>query len=79
MLLDSLVSVLDRYLQNFNVSLKPRGRSLPTKQKWHCQTEDGQATPSKDDEKTQHCLLIKSIRLLLHWLLRSNISTGNWL
>lgn len=81
MLLYSLVSMLDRYLQNFNVSLKPRGRPLPTKQKWHCQREDGQATSSKErhDEKTQQCFLIKSTRLLLHWLLRSNISTGNWL
>lgn len=39
--------------RNFNVSLKPRGRPLPTKQKWHCQPEDGQATSSKElhDEK----------------------------
>lgn len=41
MLIYSLVSVLDRYLRNFNVSLKPRGRPLPTKQKWHCHTERG--------------------------------------
>lgn len=54
MLLYSSVSMLDRYLQNFNVSLKPRGRPLPTEQKWHCQREDGQATSSKErhDEKT---------------------------
>lgn len=29
----------DRYLRNFNVSLKRRGRPLPAKQKWHCQRE----------------------------------------
>lgn len=72
---------LTDYLRNFNVSLKPRGRPLPAKQKWHCQRKDGQATSSKErhDEKTQHCFLIKSTRLLLHGLLRSNISAENWL
>lgn len=79
----TLVGLLrfDRYLRDFNVSLKRRGRPLPAKQKWHCQREreDGQATPGKGrhDEKTQHCFLIKSERLLPRcWLLRSNISSG---